>query len=205
MNLKEILQEDANINIPFNGILIKLLKTRYPTGKFVDVGDGVETTNEEYGKGKPGLLVVGEPTTEEIGGSTYVGINVVVAYTGKYKGVLSSAIKQATEQMLRLVPNSKPALFLKTSDESGGAWNKIATSLNYKLVNNIAEGRVKNAYMDGTYNQSVAKTPQPENNNYCVSINGKQWKDFPSEATAMKAANTIYNKNPKLHVSVVPK
>ena len=137
MRLQEILREDTKVNVPFNRILINLLKSKYPTGKFVDVGDGVETTNEEYGKGKSGLLVVGEPTVEEIDGATYVGINVLVAYTGKYKGVLSLAIKQATEQMLRLVPHSKPALFLRTSDESGGAWDKIATSLNYKLINNI--------------------------------------------------------------------
>lgn len=207
MNLKEILHEDTKINVPFNSILIRLLKAKYPTGKFVDVGDGVETTNEEYGKGKPGLLVVCELVTEEIDGSAYVGINVVVAYTGKYTGVLSSAIKQATEQMLRLVPNSKPALFLKTSDESNGAWDKIATSLNYKLVNmqGISEGRVKDAYMNGTYNQPYAPTlPKPEEN-YFVSINGKQWKSFPTEQTAMKAADAIYNKNPKLRVSVTPK
>lgn len=137
MNIQEILNESpASIvgNTPFNKILINLLKTKYPTGKFADVGDGVETTNEEYGSGKAGLLVVAEPTLQSINNVTYVGMNIVVAYTGKYKGVLTSAIKEATDRMLKLVPNSKPALFLKTSDESNGAWNSISASLNYKLV-----------------------------------------------------------------------
>lgn len=137
MNLKEILREDINSqisNIQFNSILIKLLKAKYPTGRFTDVGDGVETTNEEYGNGKSGLLVVAEPEYREIENVVYVGMNIVVAYTGKYKGVLSSAVKQATEQMVRMVPGSSPALFLRTSDESSGAWDSIAKSLNYKLV-----------------------------------------------------------------------
>jgi len=137
MNIQEILAESSTNsleNIPFNKILINLLKTKYPTGRFVDVGDGVETTNEEYGAGKTGLLIVAEPTSQTITGVTYVGMSIVVAYTGKYKGVLTSAIKEATDRMLKSVPNSKPALFLKTSDESNGAWNNIATSLNYKLV-----------------------------------------------------------------------
>jgi hypothetical protein len=51
----------------------------------------------------------------------------------------------------------------------------------------------------------MPSTPVISDNNYSVNINGKQWKDFPTEAAAMKAASTVYNKNPKLRVSVVPK
>ncbi len=133
MNLHEIINE-STINVPFNNILIGHLKSKYPAGKFADVGDGVETPTEEYGHGKPGLLVVANPETKTVDNINYVGINVLVAYTGKYKGALTPAIKDATEKMLRMSPGSEPALFLQTSDESNGAWENISKSLNYRLI-----------------------------------------------------------------------
>jgi hypothetical protein len=72
-------------------------------------------------------------------------------------------------------------------------------------ITEITEGRVKNAYIDGTYNQPFSPTLPKTEENYFVSINGKQWKGFPTEQAAMKSANSIYNKNPKLRVSVTPK
>lgn len=134
MNLQEILNENITDSVPFNRILIGNLKSKYPAGKFVDVGDGVETPNEEYGHGKSGLLVVANPETQNIDNVSYVGIKILVAYTGKYKGALMPSIKDATEKMLRLMPGSEPALFLQTSDESNGAWENMAKSLNYRLL-----------------------------------------------------------------------
>jgi len=206
MNIQEI--TEGTETTTFNGILINLLKRKYPLGKFTDVGDGVETTKEEYGNGKDGLLVVAEPTTKQIGENIYVGMNIIVAYTGKYKGVLSSAIKETTEQMLRKHPGSQPALFLRTSDESNGAWDSIAKTLGYKLMSmeDITEGKVK-ALIGTDQEYPRTYTPQavrPENN-YNVFINGKVWKSFPTEAIAMRIANTIYNKNRRLRVDVKPK
>lgn len=39
---------------------------------------------------------------------------------------------------------------------------------------------------------------------YYISINGKKWKEFDSEKYAMQIANTLYNKNPKLRIDVLP-
>lgn len=206
MNIQEI--TEGLDTTSFNKILINLLKRKYPSGKFADVGDGVETTQEEYGAGKDGLLVVAEPTTKQVGENTYVGMNVVVAYTGKYKGVLSQAIKESTENMLRRHPGSQPALFLRTSDESNGAWDAIAKTLGYKLMSmeDITEGKVKALIgTDKEYPRTYTpKSVQPENN-YDVIINGKVWKSFPTEDVAMRIANTIYNKNRRLRVNVRPK
>jgi hypothetical protein len=71
----------------------------------------------------------------------------------------------------------------------------------------ITEGRVK----DVAYNQewdrqhSPAPTIPTQEMNYTVVINSKPWKDFPNEPSAMRAANSLYAKNPRLRVSVVPK
>jgi hypothetical protein len=75
----------------------------------------------------------------------------------------------------------------------------------HKDYSNIREGKVSDAYTDGTYNQSVRTTPPKQQMNYSVTINSKPWKDFPTESEAMRAANGVYNKNSRLRVSVVPK
>lgn len=53
---------------------------------------------------------------------------------------------------------------------------------------------------NGPWEPSVPKI-KPE---YSVFINGKHWKDFGSEETAVQAATTIHNKNPHGRVDVIP-
>ena len=72
-------------------------------------------------------------------------------------------------------------------------------------IKEITEGRVSDAYTDGTYNQSVRTTPATQEENYIVTVNSKKWKGFPTEQEAMRAATTLHNNKPRLRVSVVPK
>ena len=76
-------------------------------------------------------------------------------------------------------------------------------------IQEIKEGRVKDLAINKEYDRQNSPGPAPtipkKQMNYSVTINSKLWKDFASEQEAMRAANSIYNKNPRLHVSVVPK
>jgi hypothetical protein len=76
-------------------------------------------------------------------------------------------------------------------------------------IQEITEGRMKdlayNQEWDRQHNPGPAPTIPKQQMNYSVTINGKEWKDFPTESEAMRAANGVYNKNPRLRVSVVPK
>ena len=76
-------------------------------------------------------------------------------------------------------------------------------------IQEITEGRVKNMAIDKEFDRQnspgPAPTPSVQPMNYSVTINGKVWKDFPTEQVALKAANAIYDKNRRLRVSVVPK
>ena len=76
-------------------------------------------------------------------------------------------------------------------------------------IQEITEGRVKNMAIDAEYDRQnspgPAPTPPKKQMNYSVSINGKPWKDFSTEKEAMRVANSLYNKKPRLRVSVVPK
>lgn len=67
----------------------------------------------------------------------------------------------------------------------------------------LFEGRVKNAYMSGTYFNSKTAT-SPVSKMYKVLINHRHWKDFEDKVSAERAANAVYNKNPKLRVDVLP-
>jgi len=73
----------------------------------------------------------------------------------------------------------------------------------------ITEGKVKdvayNQEWDRQHNPGPAPAITKQKMNYTVVINSKPWKDFPDEPSAMRAANRLYAKNPRLRVSVVPK
>jgi len=71
----------------------------------------------------------------------------------------------------------------------------------------LFEGKVKNLAIDREYNKqhSPASTLHVQQTKYDVTINGKVWKSFATEPDAMRAANNMYNKNPRLRVSVMPK
>jgi hypothetical protein len=76
-------------------------------------------------------------------------------------------------------------------------------------IKEISEGRVKdlayNKEWDKQHSPGPAPTIPKKTANYSVTINGKPWKDFITEPEAMRAANSLYNKNPRLQVSVMPK
>lgn len=71
----------------------------------------------------------------------------------------------------------------------------------------LFEGKVKNLAIDREYNKqhSPASTLHVQQMKYDVTINGKVWKSFATEPDAMRAANNMYNKNPRLRISVMPK
>lgn len=71
----------------------------------------------------------------------------------------------------------------------------------------LFEGRVKDlAYnLEWDKQHSPASTLPVQQMKYDVTINGKVWKSFATEPDAMRAANNMYNKNPRLRVSVIPK
>ncbi len=71
----------------------------------------------------------------------------------------------------------------------------------------LFEGKVKNLAIDREYNKqhSPASTLPVQQMKYDVTINGKVWKSFATEPDAMRAANNMYNKYPRLRVSVMPK
>lgn len=74
-------------------------------------------------------------------------------------------------------------------------------------IQELIEGKVKG--MIGTKLEYPREYPLPppviKQENYLVLINNKKWKGFETESKAMQAATSIYNKNPRLRVSVVPK
>jgi hypothetical protein len=73
-------------------------------------------------------------------------------------------------------------------------------------IQEIKEGRVKDlAYnLEWERQHSAGPTPSHTQLNYNVTINGKVWKAFPTEPEAMRAAKSLYNKNPRLRISVGP-
>ena len=76
-------------------------------------------------------------------------------------------------------------------------------------IQEITEGRMKdlayNQEWDRQHSAGPAPTIPQKQMNYSITINGKVWKDFSTEQEAMRAANGVYNKNPRLRVSVMPK
>ena len=79
-------------------------------------------------------------------------------------------------------------------------------------IQEITEGKVKDLAINREFDRqnSPGPTPTPQmplkkQSTHGVSINGKLWKDFSSEQEAMRAANSIYNKNPRLRIQVMPK
>lgn len=79
-------------------------------------------------------------------------------------------------------------------------------------IQEIKEGRVKDLAINREFDRQNSPGPAPtpqvaprKQSTHSVTINGKPWKDFSSEQEAMRAANSIYNKNPRLRVLVVPK
>ena len=79
------------------------------------------------------------------------------------------------------------------------------------------EGGLKNYAIDKEFDRQYGEQPQPtlkaptkHSANYHVTINGNPWKKngeivpFSSEQNALRAANSIYAKNPRLRVDVVP-
>ena len=76
-------------------------------------------------------------------------------------------------------------------------------------IQEIKEGRVKDLAYNQEWDRQNSPGPAPtiskKQSTHSVTINGRPWKEFPSEQEAMRAANSIYNKNPRLRVSVVPK
>ena len=76
-----------------------------------------------------------------------------------------------------------------------------------KNTNKVAEGKMKDVAYNREFDRQNSSGPTPIINQktYDVTINGKFWKDFVTKQDAMQAANSLYNKNSKLRISVVPK
>ena len=74
-------------------------------------------------------------------------------------------------------------------------------------LSELREGRVSDAYLDGTYHTTPAKpaAPAPEEEmKFMITIEHRPWKKFATKEEAMKVANNVYNKNPRRRVDVVP-
>ena len=79
-------------------------------------------------------------------------------------------------------------------------------------IKEITEGKVKNLAIDREFDRQNSPGPAPtpqatlkKQMNYNVVVNGKVWKDFPTEQKAMQVATSLHNKNPHLRISVMPK
>ena len=70
------------------------------------------------------------------------------------------------------------------------------------------EGKMKdlayNTEWDRQNSPGKGPTIKPPKMEYKVVINGKAWKEFSAEKAAMAAANSLYYKNKKLRINVVP-
>jgi len=137
--------ENASSGI-FQTILVNLLQKKYPEGKFDIQGDKVTS---EDGK----LSVIADTAVED----GYGGVWVWDVDTGPYKGVLGTAIKQATAELLRQQPDLKPALFVDGDNQNPEAWQAIANKLNYTLLDeNFADGKVKGKSRPGRVKRAGA-------------------------------------------------
>ena len=130
----------------FQEILVDLLQEKYPDAEFDYQGDKVISAD-----GK--LTVIADLQVED----GYGGVWVWDVDTGPYKGVLGTAIKQATAELLRQQPDIKPALFVDGDNQNPGAWQAIANKLNYTLLDeNFADGKVKGKSRPGRVKKSGA-------------------------------------------------
>jgi len=66
----------------------------------------------------------------------------------------------------------------------------------------LFEGKLKNLAIDREYDKKYSPT-QPKMTHKIV-IRGNDWREFSSELAALKAANTLKLKNPRLKVDVLP-
>ena len=76
-----------------------------------------------------------------------------------------------------------------------------------KNTNKVTEGKMKDVAYNREFDRQNSPGPAPTINQktYNVIVNGKFWKDFVTKQDAMQAANTLYGKNPKSRISVMPK
>lgn len=76
----------------------------------------------------------------------------------------------------------------------------------------LFEGRVNQLYLDkGRFDDLPTKQPiKAIPANFFISINGRPWKrdgkivTFPTHAAALRSATSIYNRNPKIKLEVLP-
>lgn len=64
-----------------------------------------------------------------------------------------------------------------------------------KLCELFSESKIKRAVDNDEY------YPQPKAK-FCIYVNGKEWKKYIDRKAAMAAATTLYERNPRLKVSV---
>jgi 4a-hydroxytetrahydrobiopterin dehydratase len=144
--LEENFAEQKAHNAIFQKILVDLLQKKYPDAEFDYQGDKVISAD-----GK--LTVIADLQVED----GYGGVWVWDVDTGPYKGVLGTAIKQATAELLRQQPDLKPALFVDGDNQNPGAWQAIANKLNYTLLDeNFADGKKKGKSRPGRVKRSGA-------------------------------------------------
>ena len=144
--LEENFAEQKAHDAIFQEILVDLLQKKYPDAEFDYQGDKVISAD-----GK--LTVIADLQVED----GYGGVWVWDVDTGPYKGVLGTAIKQATAELLRQQPDIKPALFVDGDNQNPGAWQAIANKLNYTLLDeNFADGKKKGKSRPGRVKRSGA-------------------------------------------------
>ena len=144
--LNENLAEQKAHDAIFQEILVDLLQKKYPDAEFDYQGDKVISAD-----GK--LTVIADLQVED----GYGGVWVWDVATGPYKGVLGTAIKQATAELLRQQPDLKPALFVDGDNQNPEAWQAIANKLNYTLLDeNFADGKVKGKSRPGRVKRAGA-------------------------------------------------
>jgi len=120
-NLTELYNES---NLPdFSYILMNVLEQKYPGIQFNRTLDGVESEDGQ-------LTVIADSIIED----GYGGVWVWDVNVGPYEGVMTAAIRQTTELILKQHPNLKPAIFVDGENQNPRAWEAIAKKLGYKII-----------------------------------------------------------------------
>jgi len=103
--------------------LLDLLRKKYPGTEFEIIGNKVKSNDDKL------VIIAGKHETDK-----FVGVCLLDVDTGPYRGVLKQAIQNTTEKLLEQSQDKDPALFIVRPNKNPKAWEHIAESLGYPLI-----------------------------------------------------------------------